>query len=308
MNIAVITSGGDAPGMNPCIADLAAGAWQRGHKLFAYTGGYPGIRDNLIMPLEPCDVRGWHKLGGTKIKSGRLPELKNRDTQLQVINILRQNHIGALAVLGGDGSFRGARALGQAGPDINFIGIPCTIDNDVDGSDYSLGHDTALNKLVTYIDDITDTAMSMYPRVFLVETLGGKDSRFALAAVDMGLCDFAITHADTQTVPEICEKISALIARDMGYAMISVAEDIPGISDIIRGIQDMLNMPVRYSNIGYQQRGGIPTALERVHAAAFARMALDAAERGMMNKYVVYSSGEYGYRDLADCNYVGIDR
>ena len=300
MNIAVITSGGDSPGMNPCVADLTLEAGARGHKLYGFVGGYSGIRDNLIKPLEPCDVRGWHKLGGSKLRSGRLPELENRDMRLRIISVLKSDSIDALIVLGGDGSLQGAKLLSEVEPSINFIGIPCSIDNDITGSDYSLGHDTALNKLVTYIDDITDTALSMNPRVFVIETLGGPYSCFAQSAVKMGICDLVITESHPLSVDEICKRIITLTAAEkMGYALISVSEAYPNLSDIIQEVQSRVKMSVKYNNIAYQQRGGAPTALERLHAAGFARLALDAAEKYIEHKYVIYCNGQYGYGDLS---------
>lgn len=300
MNIAIISSGGDSPGMNPCIADLVLLANQHGHRTWYFTGGYPGIRDELLHPLAPCDVRGWHKMGGTNIRSGRLPELRTEAMQRRLVAVLRKYQIDALVILGGDGSFQGAKALSAMDGETNYIGIPCTIDNDIAGSDYSLGFDTALNKLSCYIGDITDTAISMYPRVFLVETLGGKDSYFARAAVEMGISDFSMLHGQPVDVDQLCEQIKSMIQQGhMRYALGTVAEEYPGLFDIIEEMKQKLQMPVRYNNVSYQQRGGIPTALELMHAAGFARYALHAAEAGIRDQYVVSQNGTYGYCDFA---------
>lgn len=304
MNIAIITSGGDSPGMNPCIADLVMGASGRGHKTFCFRGGYPGIRDNRISPLTPADVRGWHRQGGTNIHSDRLRELKDPAVQKQLVEVLEQNEIDALIVLGGDGSFHGARALSQQGGRTNFIGIPCTIDNDIWGSDYTLGFDTALNKLAAYIADVTDTAFSMYPRVFLIETLGGPDGYFPRAAAQMGICDEYITFDHPADVDALCGKIEKLIHEDhLRYVLCSVAEAYPGLPALMEQMQKKLNMPVKYNNISYQQRGGVPTAAELIHAANFARLALDACESGLRNQYVVYEKGRYGYRNFSEAKH-----
>lgn len=301
MNIAMIASGGDSPGMNPCIAGLVMGAYRRGHRTWCFQGGYKGIRDNDIHPLLPRDVRGWHRHGGTHVRSDRLPELKEPEEQQQLIDVLRQHEIDALIVLGGDGSFHGAKALSGLDQRINYTGIPCTIDNDIWGSDYTLGFDTALNKLTAYIADITDTAISMYPRVFLIETLGGKDGYFPKAAVEMGICDFYMNRDHPANVDAICEQICGIVESDhLGYALGAVSEFYPGLHEIMDEMQERLGMPVKYNNISYQQRGGVPTAAELMHAANFARLALNACEQGLRGKYVVFEHGRYGYHDFTE--------
>ncbi len=301
MKIAIITSGGDSPGMNPCIADIVMGAYERGYQTYCFYGGYPGIRDNLIRELSPRDVRGWHRIGGTNIRSDRLPELKTPEMQRHLAEILKKNGIDALIVLGGDGSFRGAKDLSMVDDCTSYIGIPCTIDNDIWGSDYTLGFDTALNKMASYIADVTDTAISMYPRAFVIETLGGKDSYFARAAVEMGICDFALTHDEPMEAEEIGARLKTLIQeRKMGYALISAAEDYKGLLETIQKVREQTGFSVKYNNIAYQQRGGSPTARELIHASGFAKAALDAVAAGARNKYVIYHAGEYGYRDFSE--------
>ena len=299
MNIAVITSGGDSPGMNPCIAKLVLEGEKRGHRILGYTGGYPGILAGDPVKLHSGDVYGLFKLGGTILKSGRLPGLTDYEVRRTVLKKLADDSIDALIVMGGDGSMRGAGDLGSMGSAINFIGIPCTIDNNIYGSDYTLGHDTALNKLTQYIDDITDTALSMGKRIFLVVTLGGYDDYFVRDMADIGICDFAITNEHPLTGDEAVNKMEEIFAADTkSFIIVAIAEhyDTTSLIDVIRG---RLGIEPKINMIGYQQRGGVPTALERLHAVSFAVYAIKAAESRIINKYVVFSGGKYEYLDLA---------
>ncbi|MCL2162820.1 MAG: 6-phosphofructokinase [Oscillospiraceae bacterium] len=302
MNIAVITSGGDSPGMNPCIAKLVLEGERRGHRVFGYIGGYRGIQADKPVALRSRDVYGLFKLGGTVLKSGRLPELVEPEVRRSILEKLRRDEINTLVVMGGDGSFRGAMALGEMSPDatgVNFVGIPCTIDNNIFGSDYTLGHDTAFNKLTQYIDDITDTALSMFSRVFLVETLGGHDGYFARSMEDIGLCDFSVTEEHPLSCGEVVERIAdTLSSGNKSFVIISVAEHCE-TALIAKAVRSKLGIDPKINIIGYQQRGGVPTALERLHAASFALYALRAVESGIRNKYIIFSDGKYGYMDFS---------
>lgn len=300
MNIAVLTSGGDSPGMNPCIAKLVLEGEKRGHNVYGYMGGYPGILSCKANRLHSRDIYGLFRLGGSILKSGRLPELTQREVQRAVIERLTNDKIDALIVLGGDGSLRGAKDLGEMGTGINFIGIPCTIDNNIYGSDYTLGHDTALNRLVQYIDDITDTALSMGKRIFLVETLGGPDGYFARSMVDIGICDFAVTREHPLTDDEVADRIADIFSENnKDFVIVAVAEHTFPSDSLLEAIRNRLHIEPKINMIAYQMRGGRPTAFERLHAASFALCALHAIESGVHNKYVVYVDGRYKLEDLS---------
>jgi len=300
MNIALITSGGDSPGMNPCIAKLVIEGEKRGHCIFGYAGGYSGILGETPARLHSRDVYGLFKLGGTFLKSGRLPELIKPEVQRAVIDKLEHDRIDALIVLGGDGSFLGAKALGESDPEVNFIGIPCTIDNNIYGTDYTLGHDTAMSRLVQYIDDVTDTALSMGKRIFLVETLGGPDGYFAQGMADIGICDFAITNERPMSFDTASEIIAQILdENNKSFVIVAVIEDTLKSGALAETIRRRLGLEPKINMIGYQQRGGVPTATERFHAASFALYALRAVESGIRNKYVGFSGGGYSYLDFA---------
>ncbi len=303
MNIAVITSGGDSPGMNPCLAQVVKNAAKKGHTVYGYRRGFVGIRDKDSVKLEPGDVQGWYKQGGTVLKTGRLPELKEEYWQKKLVDNLRENAIDALIVIGGDGSFKGALSLHKADSSLNVIGIPGTIDNNIYGSDYTLGFDTALNKQVNYIDDISDTALSYPGRVFFVETLGAWDGYLTHSSVLMGMADCSVLVEKPMSNEEICQKVREVLAdpqRD--YVLITFAEGCYQMMEAAEYVRKELGVNLKCNLLGYQQRGGVPTARERLHAAGFAKYAVDALDQGIKNVYVVYKDGKYGYQDITNAS------
>lgn len=301
MNIGVITSGGDAPGMNPCIAQIVKYATAKGHRVLGYKYGYQGIRDNNFVDLKPIDVQGWYKLGGTLLKTSRMPELKEMKWQLYLIEQLKKNKIGTLIVLGGDGSFRGAEKLCQHDKDLNIIGIPSTIDNNIFGSNYTLGYDTALNKQMAYIDDISDTAMAMPGRVFFVETLGADDGYLPYSSVLMGMADFSVLTEYPMSNEMIGSTVQKLLKEgEREYILVTFSEGIHQMFEAANYIQYNLGITVKCNLLGYQQRGGAPTARDRLHATMFAQHAVDAVEKGIKNKYIVYNQGTYKYVDFKE--------
>ena len=299
MRIGVITSGGDAPGMNPCIAGIVKNAEKLGHEIFGFEYGYTGIRQNKIKRIGANEVQCIYKMGGTILKTSRLPELKETDVQKELIAVLKQNGIEGLAVLGGDGSFQGAEVLSHQDASINFIGVPATIDNNIYKSEYSLGFDTALNKQMAYIDDIMDTAAAMPGRVFFVETLGAWDGYLAMSSVHMGIADFSVLVERSMTDDEITEAAQKALDAH-GFAIVTLAEGTYRMFDTAKYVHEKLGCTVKCNLLGYQQRGGTPTALERIHAAAFAKYAVNALHEKIMNRYVVFSGGKYLYVDLAE--------
>lgn len=304
MKIGVLTSGGDSPGMNSCIANIVRMGADFGHTIYAFKGGYSGIYNKQYTKMEMSDINGLYKLGGTVIKSGRMPKLKDESIAKKLIDILVALNIGALIVLGGDGTLRGANILSKVSSNqVNIIGIPCTIDNNIYGSDYSIGHDTAINKLVAYIDDITDTGMSMNKRIFLVETLGGLDGFFPWYPYQMGIVDFPLISEKPMSDDEVVEKINAIFASGVkDYVIITVAEYLYRTALISEYIEKKTGIQPKCNYIGYQQRGGSPTAADRIHAAEFAEYAIYAINNNILNKYIAYKDGQYTYLDFLEAN------
>jgi len=301
MKIGIVCSGGDAPGMNPCIASIYKYASRHRLEVVCIRGGFPGILRKHTVEIPQDVLPGLYKMGGTVIKTGRLPELKEESVQREIIIQLKKMNIKALIVLGGDGSFKGAMMLNRLESGINFIGIPCTIDNNIYGSEYTLGYDTALNKLVSYIDDITDTAMALPGRVFLVETLGAWEGYFAYGAYEMGMADFCIICECPITDEELLKIVETfMMTNGKGFVLVTIAEGVGNIKHYYDLIKNRLGYNVKMNMIGYQQRGGVPTALERIHAANFARMAVEACLNDISGKYIAYTEQQYRYIDLED--------
>jgi 6-phosphofructokinase 1 len=300
MNIGLLTSGGDAPGMNPCLARLVMGAAERGHRTIGYRRGFRGVLEGDFIELSPIDVQGWHKLGGSVLKTSRVAELKEENCQRKIIARLDEDGVDALTVLGGDGSFRAAMDLDRLNPKLNIVGIPCTIDNNIFGSQYTLGHDTAINKLVTYIDDISDTGISMPGRVFFVETLGGWEDYLPHSAVLMGMADFSVLVERPMTNDQICGKVEACLREKKRDYVLATFAEAPGLMlKAAEAVRERLGVSVKCNMIGFQQRGGIPSAVDRLHAGRFAVCTLNAMENKIRGKYLVFSEGGYDYMDLA---------
>jgi 6-phosphofructokinase 1 len=286
--------------MNACVARLVTLGAERGHEVTGFRGGYPGILAGDSVELRPAGTQGWYKLGGSVLKTGRLPSLVEEATQVALVERLRGCKIDALVIIGGDGSFRGALDLSARTSEVKFIGIPGTIDNNIYGSDYTLGHDTALNKLVSYIDDISDTGMALPGRVFFVETLGAFDSYLPQSAVLMGMADFSVLYEPKTSNEEIAQKVlefRKLVRRD--YVLATFAEGAQQMFDAADYVRQTLGLNVKCNLLGFAQRGGVPTACDRLHASAFALNAILALEAGAAGKYIVYKQGAYALLDFS---------
>lgn len=285
--------------MNPCIASLVKEASDFGYQVFGYESGFLGIRDHKIIDLTREKVQDWYKAGGTKLKTGRFPELKEEKWQKTLASNLKKDGADVLIVIGGDGSFQGALKLHQACSDIGIIGIPATIDNNIYGSDYTIGFDTALNTQVNYIDAISDTATSLPGRVFFVETLGAWDGYLTHSSVLMGMADFSVLVEAKMSNEEIGNKVKQILDKgERDYVLVTFAEGAYQMFEAAKHIKEKFGLNVKCNLMGYCQRGGSPTALDRLRAAGFAKYAIKAIREGLKNKYVVYTSGKYIYRDL----------
>lgn len=311
--------------MNPCVADLVSGLSDKGHALFGFRSGYVGIMEDDYVILDKHVVQGWHKLGGSALKTGRLPSLREKEVQDRLLFNLTRHEIEVLIVIGGDGSFNGALQLcrrseelsrqgkvrteaicpeaaaeGGVADALHVIGIPGTIDNNIFGSDYTLGFDTALNKQMCYIDDITDTAMSLPGRVFFVETLGAWDGYLAESSVKMGMADFSVLVERPLTNEQICDRVHRLLAEEKkDYVIVTFAEGTYQTQEAAKYVENKLGVSVKVNLLGYAQRGGVPTALERLHASGFADFAVEMVEGKIYNKYIVFSDGEYRHMDIS---------
>ena len=270
-NIALLTSGGDASGMNAVIRTVTRYAIYNNLKVYGFYEGFKGLINNDFIVLDLNSVGGIIDRGGTFLYSARSEEFKCREGQKSAIDNLKKNKIEGLVVIGGDGSFRGAHELHKQG--IQVVGVPATIDNDVAGTDYSIGFDTALNVIIDIMSKIRDTASS-HERIFVVEVMGRNSG---MIAVNTGIA----CGADYILIPEIefdLAKIASQIKNHREgkrHTLVVVAEGAASASDVASSIKLLAGHEVRISVLGYIQRGGSPSALDRILATEFGKKAVD---------------------------------
>jgi 6-phosphofructokinase 1 len=283
--IAVLTSGGDAPGMNAAVRAVVRTGIDRGWEMFGVRHGYAGlIRDNFV-PLGPRDVGGIIQRGGTMLGTTRCPEFKTDDTQFNTIRILRQRAMDALVVIGGDGSQAGSLALSRKG--FPVVGIASTIDNDLCGSEITIGVDTALNVALEAIDRLKVTASS-HERAFLVEVMGRDCGYLALTAGIAGGAE-CIVIPEVEVDPEkVAFELRDSYERGKGYAIVVVAEgsryDAEKLIAYFRDHRQRLGFELRVVKLGHVQRGGTPGVFDRLLAT---RMGAAATERIARDEYGV---------------------
>ena len=282
--IAVLTSGGDAPGMNPCIRAVVRFGIVNGLSIVGVEDGYNGLIHGDFREMNLRSVSGIMQRGGTILQTARSEEFKTQKGQREAIRRMSAEGIDGLVVVGGDGSLQGAVKLHQQG--VRVIGIPASIDNDIYGTDMAIGVDTALNTIVDAIDKIRDTASS-HSRAFLVETMGRESGYLAIQA---GI----VTGAEMVLVPEVPTDVDALVkAMDEAYrkgkthCIIVCAEGAtPHVTELGQIIDSMdLGFTTRISILGHMQRGGKPTAFDRMLASRLGSKAVEflmAGESGVM--------------------------
>lgn len=271
--IGVVTSGGDAPGMNATIRAITRLSSSKGFQILGFERGWEGLITNTYRKLTPRSVGGILQLGGTILYTSRCREFEKKDGIIKAAETLDQNKVDGLIVIGGEGSFRGALALSKE-TDTLIVGVPATIDNDVFGTDETIGFDTAVNTAVTEIDKIRDTAIS-HERTFIVEVMGRTKGFLALT---VGLT----VGAEIILVPEVInekEKIFKILSENATKgkksSIIIAAEGIGDVRKLAREIERNLRSEVRISVLGYAQRGGSPTARSRLLANLFANKAVE---------------------------------
>jgi 6-phosphofructokinase 1 len=290
--IGVYTSGGDAPGMNAAIRAVVRMAHSKNARVIGIRSGYSGMIASDFCPLDLRSVAGVIQRGGTFLQTGRCPEFLQRENRKIAFENLVKAGINALVCIGGDGSFRGAHALNEEFG-IPVIGIPGTIDNDIFGTDFTIGFDTAVNTALEAIDRIRDTATS-HNRIFIVEVMG-RDSGYL--ALDVGIAG----GAQEIFIPEEINDINASIQRlkdsiDAGkqYSIFVAAEgQKPGRAyDLCDAIKKKTGLDAKVCILGHIQRGGSPTARDRVIASALGAGAVDAILRGESDKMAGIQNGK----------------
>jgi 6-phosphofructokinase 1 len=294
--IGVVTSGGDAPGMNAAIRAITRIAYSKNLEVWGFERGWEGLITNTYRPLTPRSVGGIIQLGGTILHTTRSPQFRTKEGLRKAARTLDRNRIDGLAVIGGNGSFQGALNLSKKTHTL-IVGIPATIDNDVFGTDETVGFDTAVNTAVTEIDKIRDTAIS-HERIFIVEVMGRTRGFLALT---VGLT----VGAEIILVPEvkiererIVKRLEQNAEKGKKSGIIVAAEGIGDTRELGREIEKDTGTEVRLSIIGYAQRGGSPTARSRLLASLFADEAVELLTRKQGNRIVSLQKGRIASLEL----------
>lgn len=289
--IAVLTSGGDAPGMNAAIRAVVRAGVANGWEVFGVRNGYQGLIDGNIAPLGLRDVGGIIQLGGTVLGSARAPEFKEEAGRKKALENLRKLEIDALIVIGGNGSQTGAHALYT----MNFpvIGIASTIDNDLVGSDITIGVDTAINIALEAIDRLKVTASS-HRRAFLVEVMGRDCGYIALMAAISGGAEAVMIPELPMTPEAIAAELRENYARGKTHGIIVVAEgayDAETLADYFKEHEEALGFELRAITLGHVQRGGAPLASDRLLASRLGAEAVTCLKRGEVGVLVGVQGG-----------------
>jgi len=282
--IAVLTSGGDSPGMNPCVRAVVRKAIWENLQVVGIKRGFAGLIEGDFFDLKSSSVSGIIHQGGTILKTARSSFFKTEEGQMRALKNLKKFTIDGLIVIGGDGSLRGAYALHKRG--VPTIGIPASIDNDVPGSDFSIGFFTAVNTALEAIDKIRDTATS-HERLFIIEVMGRTSGSIALWSGLAGGVEDILIPEKPLNLEKVCQKLEEGRMRGKTSSILVVAEGdkAGGAFQIGKKIKKRVNYEIRVVVLGYLQRGGSPVALDRIMGSRLGVAAVDAfinGERGKM--------------------------
>lgn len=277
-NIAVLTSGGDAPGMNACVRAIVRTGIKSGCNMFVIYEGYKGLVEGKIEQVDRNFVSDTINRGGTILRTARLPEFKEEVIQNMAIKQLNDNGIDSLIVIGGDGTFRGAQCLSEKG--INAVGIPGTIDNDIASTEYTIGFDTCCNTICECVDKIRDTTAS-HQRCTFIEVMGNKCGDLALYSGVAEGVEMIITPDNPLPDELVFEKLKSLKGGKKKHSLVIVSEKIyPNIFEFVKTVTEKTGIETRAQILGHIQRGGSPSSKDRIEATRFGIAAIKAILEG----------------------------
>lgn len=280
MKIGVLTSGGDAPGMNAAIRAVVRRGLSLGLEVYGIRRGYDGLLDGDFVPMRVESVGDIIHRGGTILHTARSERFLRPEGQDLGAARLRGAGIGGLVIIGGDGSFRGMVELCNRG--VKAAGVPATIDNDLSYTDYTIGFDTAVNTGVEAVNRLRDTATS-HERIFVVETMGRRAGHLALAVGVAGGAESILIPELPVKIDEICQKLRRGLERGKVHSIIVVAEGAGSGFDIAKQIEACMGTELRVTVLGHVQRGGSPTAFDRLMASRLGAKAVDLLAQGHSN-------------------------
>ena len=282
--IGVLTSGGDAPGMNAAVRAVVRTACEQGIEVLGIESGYRGLIENRMRELDIRSVSDIIHRGGTMLYSARCPEFKEEEGMQTAIANCKERGIDGIVVIGGDGSFRGARDLSLRG--IPCIGIPGTIDNDIASSDYTIGYDTCLNTIMQMVDRVRDTVES-HSRCVVVEVMGNRCGDLTLnSGIAVGATAIVIPEIRDDIEKHVIQRIRRTQKTDKKHFIVMVAEGIGGTEALARKIEKECKVETRAVILGHVQRGGSPTARDRVVASEMGYHAVQLLQ-GIGNRVIV---------------------
>lgn len=282
--IGVLTSGGDAPGMNAAIRAVVRTACENGIKIFGINRGFNGLMENDMYEMDLRSVSNIINRGGTILYSARSSRFKTEEGLTDAIKTCKKRGIEGIVVIGGDGSFRGARDLSMRG--VPCIGLPGTIDNDIACSEYTIGFDTCLNTIMEMVDRIRDTSES-HDRCSVVEVMGRSAGYLALCSgIAVGATSIIIPEKSYDINKDIIERMKKTLSTGKKHFIIMVAEGIGGVSNIAKRIEEETGVESRSVILGHVQRGGSPNARDRIVASEMGNKAVKFLLKGEGNKVI----------------------
>ena len=282
--IGVLTSGGDAPGMNPCVRAVVRTALYRGLECYGIRRGWNGLITGDIVRLDEKSVSHTINRGGTILYTARSQEFMTEEGQRRAVSTCKFLGLDSIIAIGGDGTFRGAQALSKYG--INVIGIPGTIDNDISCTDYTIGYDTCLNTIVQMVDRIRDTSES-HDRCTVVEVMGRGAGYLALeSGIAVGATSILVPEVEYDIERDIIARIREFQKTGKRHFIVIVAEGVGGTAEIAKKIEAETGVESRATILGHVQRGGSPTARDRIMASQMGSRAVDLLTQGIGNRVV----------------------
>jgi len=287
--IGVLTSGGDAPGMNAAVRAVVRTAIASGMKVKGIRRGYNGLIEGEVFDMGARDVSDIIHRGGTVLYTARSPKFKTEEGVQEAVDNCKKFGIEGIVVIGGDGSYRGARDLSLKG--IPCVGVPGTIDNDISSTDYTIGFDTAMNTAVEMTDRIRDTSQS-HERCSVIEVMGRNAGHLALqCGIAVGATAILVPEIKW-SIEDVIAKIKSVQATGKKHFIVVVAEGVGGVDEIAKQIQAATDIDSRASVLGHVQRGGNPTLRDRVMATQMGYYAVKLLEKGIGNRVVALKNSE----------------
>ena len=288
--IGVLTSGGDAPGMNAAVRAVVRTGCENGFRVMGIRRGYNGLMQGDMFEMNLRSVSNIINRGGTVLYSARSPEFKTEEGLQKALKVAKDVNMEGIVVIGGDGSFRGARDLSLRG--VNCVGIPGTIDNDIACSDYTIGYDTAMNTVLEMVDRLRDTSES-HDRCSVVEVMGRRAGYIALnAGIACGATSILIPEVEYDFQRDVIDRMKRTQKTGKKHFIIIVAEGIGGVEEMAKRIERETGVEARATILGHVQRGGHPTVRDRVTASLMGYKAVELLKEGIGNRVLAIKKDE----------------